>query len=394
MIKKINLLLLSTLITVFTFGQSKLDKNHPSTDLTCKTCHSCEVPTRKDPCLNPCPRAQMVPADESPDLAPEVEVLKELSNRYMPVVFPHKLHAQMSEMSGGCKTCHHYNTTGLIQPCKNCHNAERKREDLSKPDLEAAYHRQCINCHREWSHENNCVSCHALKNSKQAVNLNSTIEKISGKSHPKIEEPKKIVFETNYNKGKFVTFYHDEHVNGFGVKCISCHKNENCTQCHDKGKTTMNAISSNGIPVKIHKSADQHHKPCFTCHQDDNCTSCHKNKETGPFNHQVTTGWALNRFHKNLACSNCHGSSGKYEKLNPTCTNCHKNFVSGKFDHAVTGLKLSENHSELDCDNCHQNKDFSKVPTCTGCHDDKSFPKDKPGKEVDTKKFKRIKLSN
>jgi len=388
MTKNIYILILFLVMAAFNFGQNKLGKNHISTNLTCKTCHACDVPTRQDPCLNQCPRAQMSNLDESPDKAPEVEILKELSNRYMPVIFPHKMHAQMSVLSGGCKTCHHYNTIGVIQPCKNCHNAERKRNDISKPDLEAAYHRQCINCHREWSHENSCVSCHALKNDKQMTSINSTVDKITGKSHPKIEEPKKIVFETNYNKGKFVSFYHDEHINSFGINCISCHKNENCTRCHDKEKATMNAVFSNGMPVKIHKPSDQHHKPCFTCHQDDKCTSCHKDEVTGPFNHQTTTGWALNRFHQTLACSKCHGSSGKFEKLNPTCTNCHNNFVQGKFVHEVTGLKLNENHTGLDCDNCHIDKDFSKPPTCSGCHDDKSFPKDKPGKLVDVKKVR------
>lgn len=372
-------------MTTFCLGQNKLENNHPLTNLTCKTCHACDVPTRKDPCLNPCPRGQMITINESPDEAPEVEILKDLSERYMPVVFPHKMHAQMSTMSGGCETCHHYNTIGPIQSCINCHAKKRSVNDLGKPNLEAAYHQQCINCHRGWSHTIDCTSCHALKTAKEVSNIDSSIQKITGKSHPKIEEPKKIVFETNYKKDKFVTFYHEEHVNKFGIKCISCHKNENCTQCHDKERATMNAAFSNDIPIKIHKSADQHHQPCFSCHQDDKCTSCHMNKESKPFNHKTTTGWALNRFHQNLACSKCHGKSEKYMKLDPTCTKCHNNFVQGKFDHSVTGLKLNDNHAELDCENCHLNKDFSKQPTCTGCHDDKNFPKDKPGKLLNIK---------
>jgi hypothetical protein len=385
MINRVYVLFIIITVSSFCYGQNNPDKNHPLTNLTCKTCHSCDVPTRKDPCLNPCPRAKMTSVNESPDKAPEVEVLKELSERYQPVVFPHKLHAQMSEMSGGCQTCHHYNTIGPIQSCINCHTKKRSVNDLGKPNLQAAYHQQCINCHREWSHKIDCTSCHAEKNNNETVDVNSSVQQITGKSHPKIEVPKKIVFETNYNKGSLVTFYHDEHVNRFGIKCINCHQNENCTRCHDKDKATMNPAFSNGKPIKIHKTAERHHQPCFSCHQDDQCTTCHKNKEAGSFSHLDKTGWALNSFHQKLTCSKCHGTSGKFEKLNPKCKNCHNNFVQGKFNHSVTGLKLNDNHADLDCDNCHENKDFSKPPSCNNCHDKKSFPKDKPGKLVSIK---------
>ena len=28
--------------------------------------------------------------------------------------------------------------------------------DLRMPNLKGAYHRQCLNCHRDWAHENEC----------------------------------------------------------------------------------------------------------------------------------------------------------------------------------------------------------------------------------------------
>ncbi len=385
--KILTIIILFFSITIY--SQNKLPKNHSLTNLTCKTCHTCDVPTKKNPCLVPCPRSEMVTINQSPDQAPEVEVLKELSSRYMPVVFSHKLHAQMSQMSGGCGTCHHYNTVGPIQPCINCHETSRKRADISKPDLEAAYHRQCINCHREWSHSNDCTSCHALKNKNESISIASYVKKMTGKSHPALVEPKKIVYETNYNKGKIVTFFHNEHINLFGAKCIDCHRDENCTKCHDKNKTTNVQQIYSDVPIKIHKSKEEHHKPCFSCHQDDKCSLCHKDKSMAPFNHAISTGWALNRFHENLTCEKCHGSSTKFVKLNNDCNNCHKDFVAGKFDHKVTGLKLSENHKDLDCNECHKEKNFTKTPTCENCHDDKSFPKDKPGTEVNISSKKK-----
>ncbi len=371
------LLLLNILLfTISILGQSKLPKEHRlSTKLTCKTCHACEVPTRKDPCLVACPRNKMVTVYQSADKTVNVVTLGELSKKYMPVVFYHRAHAQMSEMSGGCATCHHYNTSGPIQPCKNCHQAERKRDDISKPDLEAAYHRQCINCHREWSHENSCTSCHELKTG------NAAARQLVSKDHPKLKVPEKVVYETLSRKGKYVTFYHDEHIKLFGASCISCHQNENCTKCHDKGKPTLTQQLYDS-PIKIHKSADQHHKPCFSCHSEDKCSVCHLNKPEGPFNHAERTGWALNKFHQKLSCSECHGNSNKFVKLDNKCESCHKDFAAGKFDHSLTGLKLDENHKDLDCVECHKEKNFSNPPACDNCHDDKSFPKNKPGKEV------------
>ena len=69
-----------------------------------------------------------------------------------------------------------------------------------------------------------------------------------------------------------------------------------------------------------------------------------------------------------------------YKKLDNTCTSCHKEFVPGKFDHKVIGLIITEVHKEMECDNCHLNKDFSQTPKCNMCHEDKSFATQIPGK--------------
>lgn len=375
---KIIAFVLISVLAAASYAQNKTNNNHPLINLTCKTCHSCDVPTSKDPCLKPCPRADMITVNQTPEQGPEIEILKELSDKYVPVVFSHRIHAEMSEMSGGCKTCHHYNTIGPIQPCINCHQTTRKREDISKPDLEAAYHRQCISCHREWGHSNDCTSCHELKTDAGTGLVSSNVKKIAGKVHPKLEEPVKLVFETNYDKGKIVTFYHEEHIKLFGVKCVDCHKDDNCTKCHDKNKVNLSQIGNAGTPIKIQKSKSSHHKPCFTCHENDNCTVCHKVKESAPFNHFTATGWALNRFHQKLTCEQCHGISKQFVKLDNECKNCHKDFIPGKFNHQITGLKLDENHAEMDCTDCHQDKTYEK-PVCTNCHDDKIYPKNKPG---------------
>ena len=326
-----------------TFAQNQTEseklQNHPPTGgITCKTCHSCDVPTKQDPCLNPCPRDMMITVNQSPEKGPDIVKLDELSNKYMPVIFSHKVHAQMSQMSGGCKGCHHYNTAGPILGCSNCHSTKRQREDISKPDLQAAYHRQCINCHKEWSHSTDCVSCHALKGTTNLVEQKSN--KVDEKNHPNVQQPEKLIFETNYKKGNIVTFFHEQHVNLFGAECVNCHQKENCTRCHDK-EVNSKVISST-LPIKIQKPAAEHHQPCFKCHANDPCSKCHQDKAMEPFNHKISTGWALNRFHEKLECTKCHVGN-KIVRLNKECTSCHNSFASGKFEHSVTGLKVGQN---------------------------------------------------
>jgi hypothetical protein len=353
------------------------NKNHSLQNVNCKTCHTCDVPTKQNPCLVECPREEMITVHQTAEEGPDLVKIDILTNKYLPVNFSHKTHAQMSEMSGGCANCHHYNTAGPILACTDCHSVERKREDISKPDLQAAYHRQCIDCHKEWSHSTDCNSCHLSKGSNLVQKDLSSV--VSAKeNHPKVNKPEKLVYETNYNKGRIVTFFHNEHTNIFGAECVSCHKNDNCTRCHDT--KNVQTVSSN-LPEKITKPASQHHQPCFKCHANDECTKCHLDKPAKPFNHKMSTGWALNRFHEKLECAKCHGSANKFTKLDNNCVSCHKNFAAGSFNHEKTGLKLDEMHVEFDCADCHI-ENFSDKPDCTNCHDDKSYPKNIPGSLV------------
>lgn len=345
----------------------------------CKTCHYTEYPTKKDPGLIKCPRAEMVSVNHKASEGPEIVVLNELVNRYNPVVFSHKLHAEMSEMSGGCSSCHHYNTTGPVLACNTCHEAKRFREDISKPDLSAAYHRQCVNCHRQWMRETECNHCHEPKSNDFEDKVNKLVNETKGRYHPEVEVPNKFLYETNYEKGKIVTFYHKEHTDLYKAPCITCHKDENCMKCHDvKMKNNPN---NNGELHKVHKTFDEHHKPCINCHEKDKCDKCHSEKEILPFNHDAT-GWPLGKFHSSLKCNKCHGDQTPIKKLDNRCVSCHKDFQPNKFNHKKAGLVLSENHKDLECVSCHPNSLFNKIPVCKDCHDDKTFPKDLPGKRI------------
>lgn len=350
---------------------SDLSMEHVDRSLNCKSCHVSEYPTKKDPGLFNCPRGRMVSVYHSPQEGPQTVVIDEMSENYTGVVFSHRVHAEMSGMSSGCTGCHHYNTTGPVLNCRNCHEKTRKREDVSVPDLKAAYHRQCMTCHKKWSSEKRCnYLCHQNKGEVQKPFVDS----LRGKSHPELPVPKKLTWETNSEKNKIVTFYHDEHVSVFKLSCTSCHKQESCINCH--GPKKQDATNN---PVKIEKSLEEHHKPCISCHYGNSCLKCHSDKELAPFDHGRSSGWTLSSYHSSISCAKCHGTSMPYRKLNTKCVSCHGGFAEA-FDHKLKGFTFSEAHKELDCQNCHANRDFTKSPVCTDCHDDKSFPPDLPGK--------------
>ena len=293
------------------------------------------------------------------------------------VAFSHKIHAQMSEFSGSCDNCHHYNIVGTIQKCSECHEENRKRTDISRPDLKAAMHRLCYNCHKNWNHSNDCNYCHTpIKKDNEAL-FAQKLNSLKGKTHPEYKVSPQVVYETKAKEGKFVAFYHDDHVKQFNVECKSCHKKDNCTKCHDDN-VVRNEPKRN---LNKGKSMEAIHSNCISCHKNNSCTKCHQNEVKQAFNHKAVTGFDLSKFHGRLDCSKCHKKMNPADKPNRTCQNCHSNFVAGKFNHERTGLKLNELHKDFECASCHKSG-YEKAPTCTECHDDKTYPKFKPGSPV------------
>ena len=87
------------LVLVFAIGinaQQSPGKDHSKLNISCKTCHSCDVPTKNDPCLVICPREKITTVYQKPEETPELITINQLSERYGPVYFSHKIHAQMS----------------------------------------------------------------------------------------------------------------------------------------------------------------------------------------------------------------------------------------------------------------------------------------------------------
>ncbi len=123
---KKTLTILLFLVLAFSINaQQSPGKDHSRLNISCKTCHTCDVPTINNPCLVICPREKIMTVYQKPEQTPELIVIDQVTDRYGPVYFSHKIHAQMSNMGGGCETCHHHNTSGPILQCNNCHSSLR-----------------------------------------------------------------------------------------------------------------------------------------------------------------------------------------------------------------------------------------------------------------------------
>jgi len=332
-------------------------------------------------CLRKCERptdVAEIPANATG--VDDVIFLDRLVGLYEPVMFPHKLHAHMEIMGAGCAVCHHHNPPGPILACRECHGGPSNPTNLGQPGLKGAYHRQCLGCHREWSHKTDCNVCHIKRANGDLVAGASQVFSASsedatdiiGRLHPNIETPEKWIYQTEeMSDGPIVTFHHKEHVDHFGLKCVDCHKKESCSRCHDPQSHPPRAKSDP-------------HEDCIRCHDvSDNCALCHAAQETKGFDHAARTGFVIKPFHQQVACASCHKGGMPFKKIDPSCQACHEaGWRPEEFDHTRAGVELDEMHKEADCVDCHT-EGLGKPSTCAGCHDDgRKYPDKLPGKVV------------
>ncbi len=310
---------------------------------------------------------------------------------YLPVPFDHRGHAEMAEMTIGCAVCHHYTPEGMEHPaCKSCHEMSPGGIDIRKPGLKGAYHRQCLSCHREWSHATACETCHQPKVGR--ASRGNTIETqtkddIMGQVHPPIPKPDRKIYQTKYQyvAGTNVIFRHKEHTHRYGLRCAECHHEDNCPRCHEAGKSEAKRV----------KTLEEHHDPCARCHDmesPEGCDDCHRLEgEPAPtaFDH-ASTGWPLDAYHEDKSCRACHVAI-PFGRLNKDCNTCHSTWGPDSFNHAVTGQQLDENHREIDCAECHTDRKFGQPPTCDECHDEEVFPDKRPGPPSGAERRRAIK---
>lgn len=111
---------------------------------------------------------------------PEKVTVGHLTDKYEPVEFPHRkiVRALMdktkdnklaqyfhSEEGTICQACHHNSPISKKPPgCVSCHGKPFDQKNLLRPGLNAAYHQQCMSCHKKMGIEKpksvGCTECH------------------------------------------------------------------------------------------------------------------------------------------------------------------------------------------------------------------------------------------
>lgn len=124
--------------------------------------------------------AQKTVEPVSPMLAPYKVVIDALADKYEPSNFTHRRHltSLMERIKDDklaqafhnkpeilCATCHHRSPLSLTPPkCGSCHTKEVDKANPGRPNLMAAYHLQCMGCHKGMDvarpRDTDCTTCH------------------------------------------------------------------------------------------------------------------------------------------------------------------------------------------------------------------------------------------
>ena len=325
-----------------------------------------EVPARCEPCP-PCQvpgEVREAPAPAPDDLGPEECVLYHLVDIYEPTVFSHANHVEYDE---DCEVCHHHSSeVEKFPPCRECHGIAFK--SLDKPGLKGAYHRQCMNCHRQMdSGPLGCQECHK-KREPIAVSQEDLARKYV-QDTMKLGHLSKDFAE--------VVFNHKLHVE-LTAHCEDCHHHhtENevtppCRECHNHQKTEEGS--------KVLGLHDAYHEQCLKCHRASSkkgkksplqCTDCHLSKkapasvELGKLAKKYVPVEFDHEMHTETTdyCTDCHHANTTYDRI-VKCDTCHK---PGKAEEGKTNLKKAY-HDQ--CINCHKEQDEGPQD-CGDCHEE------------------------
>ena len=324
------------------------------------TCEPCPV----------CPATGEVPGDadakEPGDQGPEECVLYHLVDRYEPTVFTHSNHVEYEE---DCTVCHHHSSeVESYPPCRACHGIAFK--DLNKPGLKGAYHRQCMNCHRQMeSGPLGCEDCHAVRTPAPVAQ-----EDLARKYVPD-------TMKLGHLSADFaeVVFNHRLHAE-LTDHCDACHHHHGdvevappCRECHKTAETKEGG--------KAPGLKNAYHDQCLNCHRalgkkgkkaPLNCTDCHLSRkapetvELGAASKQFEVMSFDHSMHTETTdyCTDCHHSNKSYDRI-VACGECH---LPGKqpegklnrksaFHKQCVGCHKEQDEGPQDCDDCHEKKE-------------------------------------
>ena len=360
-------LCVAMLLVVASFGACK-----PEVDQTAGRTEDVREPA---PALcEPCPPCQAPDGDATArttapgpeDKGPDECVLYHLVDRYEPTRFSHANHV---DYEGDCEVCHHHaSEVEKYPPCRACHGLGS--DDLDKPGLKGAYHRQCMNCHRQMeSGPLGCEECH-----KERERLAVSGEELARKY---VQDTMKL----GHISKDFaeVVFHHKIHVE-VTDSCEACHHHHGeveatppCRECHRTAETD----DRGGVP----SLKDAYHEQCLTCHRASDkegkksplqCTDCHHSRNAP---RTVDLGAVAKRYkavtfdhemHVETTefCTDCHHASKTFDRI-VACGKCHaadkgpegKLTLEDAFHKQCIGCHKKQDEGPQECDDCHEKKD-------------------------------------
>jgi len=351
----------------------------------CPACPAAEIP------LAPASQADGKQENNPEETVPEECSLYHLVDQYEAVPFDHTGHEDYAD---DCETCHHH-ASGVehTPPCRECHG--ETSGDLRKPGLKGAYHRQCMNCHREMdAGPMGCEDCHP---------------KLEDAAPPDKEQLALAAVPDTLRLGHLsvaytgVDFAHKLHVE-LTDGCVICHHRSKevevappCRECHNTPQKLQNAYHEQclgchkTLNIRRQKELDARLAPRAAAEKSGdekmaaeygdklerfmdqggsplNCRDCHAprtaprtvnlnhiKEEHGPVVFDHDTHILTAKF-----CTDCHHSHTGYSPFK-SCRTCH-----GPGKEAAEDLDLEDAYHEQ-CMGCHE-KDDQGPTDCEDCH--------------------------
>jgi hypothetical protein len=202
------------------------------------------------------------------------------------------------------------------------------------------------------------------------------------------------------------------HVLSFGTDCLACHDGVDrfgddfthstfifqlngkhagvaCTKCHLDARTLADLQSSPQDCFSCHRQDDEHDgrfgQDCAACHSPDGW-------QPAKFDHNLST-FKLEGEHAEVACESCH-QNNVFAGTPTDCYSCHQqddehngefgtdcggchtpnDWEDATFDHNLSRFPLTGAHTQIRCEDCHQNDFFKGTDSaCVSCHADPDF---------------------
>ncbi len=338
------------------------------------------------------------------------------SDLYAPVRFMHLKHAAVI---GDCTKCHHYRPEDPNAPeivkCSACHQKPFNPDMPERPGLKAAYHRQCMECHKTVDKGPvDCIGCHGknVPDHSKLVKLPDhpdpiTVTKECIRCHDNAARdmlksahwlwrgpsPYTVGKEKRFNLGKGTNT-----INNFCIsvasnwpRCTSCHAGYgwkdasfdfndktkiDCLVCHDTTQKYSKAPPAAGMPyeqIDLKEIAKHVGKPsrktCGDCHFRGGGGDAVKHGDMNGVLYYPTRNCDVHMGGMDFQCHECHKTrnhkiSGRSLSLpvaegSRSCGDCHT-----KKPHKYHAGKGHEGHNIL---NHHLNRHAEHI-YCQTCH--------------------------